>query len=108
MKIGCTPRWKPAMSYSLLSVKKNNDRPVGSVYFRDIDHDNKKAEYGIFIGEADAAGRGIGSETARLAADYARDVLKLHKLMLRVFADNVGGSQKLPKRRICAGGMPEG
>ena len=32
----------------------------------------------------------IGSETARLAADYARDVLKLHKLMLRVFADNVG------------------
>lgn len=22
MKIGCTPRWKPAMSYSLLSVKK--------------------------------------------------------------------------------------
>ena len=65
-------------------------RPVGSVYFRDIDHDNKKAEYGIFIGEADAAGRGIGSETARLAADYARDVLKLHKLMLRVFADNVG------------------
>ena len=65
-------------------------QPVGSVYFRDIDHDNKKAEYGIFIGEADAAGRGIGSETARLAADYARDVLKLHKLMLRVFADNVG------------------
>ena len=70
--------------------EKNNDRPVGSVYFRDIDHDNKKAEYGIFIGEADAAGRGIGSETARLAADYARDVLKLHKLMLRVFADTVG------------------
>ena len=27
--------------------EKNNDRPVGSVYFRDIDHDNKKAEYGI-------------------------------------------------------------
>ena len=22
--------------------EKNNDRPVGSVYFRDIDHDNKK------------------------------------------------------------------
>ena len=54
--------------------EKNNDRPVGSVYFRDIDHDNKKAEYGIFIGEADAAGRGIGSETARLAADYAREM----------------------------------
>ena len=70
--------------------EKENDRPVGSVYFRDIDSDNKKAEYGIFIGEADAAGKGYGSETARLAVEYARDVLKLHKLMLRVFADNIG------------------
>ena len=77
--------------------EKNNDRPVGSVYFRDIDHDNKKAEYGIFIGEADAAGRGIGSETARLAADYARDVLKLHKLMLRVFADNTAAVRSYEK-----------
>lgn len=68
--------------------EKKNDRPVGSVYFRDIDLLNKKAEYGIFIGEADCAGKGIGSETARLAVGYARDVLKLHKLMLRVFADN--------------------
>lgn len=69
--------------------EKETDRPVGSVYFRDIDRSNKKAEYGIFIGEADSAGKGIGSETARLAVDYARDVLKLHKLLLRVFADNM-------------------
>lgn len=68
--------------------EKENDRPIGSVYFRDIDPLNKKAEYGIFIGEADCAGKGIGTETARLAVRYARDVLKLHKLMLRVFADN--------------------
>ena len=32
------------------------DRPVGSVYIRDIDRKNEKGEYGIFIGEADAAG----------------------------------------------------
>lgn len=69
--------------------EKRTDRPVGSVYFRDIDRQNRKAEYGIFIGEADCAGRGIGTETARLAVFYARDVLKLHKLMLRVFADNM-------------------
>ena len=70
--------------------EKDTGRPVGSVYFRDIDRENQKAEYGIFIGEADAAGKGIGTETARLAVAYARDELKLHKLMLRVFADNVG------------------
>ena len=70
--------------------EKETDRPVGSVYFRDIDPVSRSAEYGIFIGEADAAGRGIGSETAVLAVVYARDVLKLHKLRLRVFADNIG------------------
>lgn len=70
--------------------EKEDDRPIGSVYFRDIDRQNKKAEYGIFIGEADAAGKGLGSETARLAVAYARDALRLHKLMLRVFADNAG------------------
>lgn len=41
------------------------DRPVGSVYFRDIDTGNKKAEYGIFIGEEDAAGKGYGTLAAR-------------------------------------------
>ncbi|MCI8566662.1 MAG: UDP-4-amino-4,6-dideoxy-N-acetyl-beta-L-altrosamine N-acetyltransferase [Lachnospiraceae bacterium] len=70
--------------------EKETGRPVGSVYLRDIDRKNKKAEYGIFIGEADAAGKGLGSEAARLAVAYARDTLKLHKLMLRVFADNAG------------------
>ena len=70
--------------------EKETGRPLGSVYFRDIDRDNKKAEYGIFIGEEDAAGKGVGTEAARLAVSYARDGLKLHKLMLRVFADNAG------------------
>lgn len=69
--------------------ERESNRPVGSVYFRDIDPLQKKAEYGIFIGEADCAGKGIGTETAKLAIRYARDVLRLHKLMLRVFADNI-------------------
>ena len=33
-----------------------NDKPLGSVYIRDIDRHHNKAEYGIFIGEADARG----------------------------------------------------
>lgn len=81
-----------------------NDRPVGSVYFRDIDSGDKKAEYGIFIGEEDAAGRGIGTQTARLAVAYAKDVLKLHKLMLRVFADNQAAVRSYEK----AGFVQEG
>ena len=74
-----------------------NDRPVGSVYFRDIDPVNKKAEYGIFIGEADAAGKGYGTLAAKGAVAYAKDVMKLHKLMLRVFEDNTGAVKSYEK-----------
>ncbi len=64
------------------------DIPIGSVYLRDIDYHNKKAEYGIFIGEDEARGHGYGTEAANLMCQYAFEQLKLHKLMLRVFADN--------------------
>lgn len=62
---------------------------VGSVYFHDIDREHRKAEYGIFIGEEEALGKGIGTEAAYLALDYAFHELSLHRVMLRVLADNV-------------------
>lgn len=68
--------------------ENETDRPVGSVYFRDISVEHQKAEYGIFIGEDDAVGRGYGTQTAKLAVEYAFKEMKLHKLMLRVFATN--------------------
>lgn len=68
--------------------ERETDRPVGSVYFRDISREHHKAEYGIFIGEDDAVGRGIGSETCRLACRYGFEKEKWHKIMLRAFSDN--------------------
>lgn len=68
--------------------EKTTDRPVGSVYFRDISKEHRRAEYGIFIGEDDAVGQGIGSEACRLACEYGFSVEKWHKIMLRAFSDN--------------------
>ena len=34
-------------------------KPVGSVYYRDVDNHNRSAEYGIFIGEESARGKGL-------------------------------------------------
>lgn len=68
--------------------EKETDRPVGSVYFRDINGEHHRAEYGIFIGEDDAVGRGIGSETCRLACAYGFEAEKWHKITLRAFSDN--------------------
>lgn len=72
----------------LIICLKDRDLPVGSVYIRDIDKTHNKAEYGIFIGEADARGKGVGSQAAQLMVRYCFEQLKLHRLFLRVFADN--------------------
>lgn len=64
------------------------DTPLGSVYIRDIDRISRKAEYGIFLGEASARGRGIGTAAAKLMLRYCFEEEKLHKVFLRVIADN--------------------
>ena len=65
-----------------------NEMPIGSVYLRDIDKKNERAEFGIFIGEDVQRGKGYGTEAVKLMCKYGFDNLNLHKLMLRVFAFN--------------------
>ncbi len=64
------------------------DRPVGSVYIRDIDRRHNKAEYGIFIGEASARGRGLGTAAAGLMLRYCFGEEKLNRVYLRALASN--------------------
>jgi len=68
---------------------KDGDRPVGSSYLRDIDRDKMTAEYGIFIGEADARGIGLGSDILTATMDYALNELKLKKVRARAISDNL-------------------
>ncbi|MDE5932989.1 MAG: GNAT family N-acetyltransferase, partial [Lachnospiraceae bacterium] len=70
--------------------ERDSERAVGSVYFRDIDREKSCAEYGIFIGEDDAIGKGYGTQAAKLALAYAFEELRLQSIFLRVFADNKG------------------
>lgn len=73
------------------------DKPIGSVYMRDIDRQHSKAEYGIFIGEDCARGRGYGTGAARLMIRYAFEQEKLHKLFLRAYADNTAAIRSYEK-----------
>lgn len=66
----------------------SDDTPLGSVYIRDIDRHHGKGEYGIFIGEESARGRGVGTAAAKLMLDYGFRKEKLHRIYLRVFASN--------------------
>ncbi len=77
--------------------ERETDRAVGSVYFRDIDREKGCAEYGIFIGEDDAVGKGYGTQAAKMALAYAFETLRLQRVFLRVFADNVGARKSYEK-----------
>jgi len=74
--------------YEKKSEYGENDRKVGCVYIRDIDKKNNKGEYGVFIGEADARGRGIGTKVAKLMLRYGFEKLGLHRIYLRVLEGN--------------------
>lgn len=75
----------------------NDKKPIGSSYLRDVDKEHKKAEYGIFIGEESARGKGLGTETAQLMIKYAFEELSLHKIYLRVFSDNITARKSYEK-----------
>lgn len=69
-------------------VDQQNGRDVGTVYLRDIDRQNSHAEFGIYIGEPDVRHHGLGSEATALICAYGFDTLGLHRIYLRVLADN--------------------
>jgi len=72
----------------MMICESGTGRAVGSVYVRDIDPVHHKAEYGIFIGEEDARGKGYGTAAAKLMIRYSFEELELHRLFLRVYAEN--------------------
>lgn len=64
------------------------DKRIGSVYIRDIDINHHKGEFGIFIGEDSARGKGYGTMATVQLLRYAFESLELNRVFLRVFADN--------------------
>jgi len=70
-----------------------NDMPIGSTYLRDIDKEDGTAEYGVFIGEESARGRGIGKEILGLTLEYAWKELGLNRIRARAISTNEASIQ---------------
>jgi len=85
-------------------IENGSGRPVGSVYYRDVDQTHHSAEYGIFIGEESARGKGLGTETARLFTRFGFEKLGLHRISLRLLAHNTAARRSYAK----AGFVEEG
>lgn len=67
---------------------KENHQPIGSTYLRDYDPVCRKAEYGVFIGEREYRGRGIGTESLGLTLSFGFTTWGLHKIFARALSDN--------------------
>ncbi len=68
-------------------------RPIGSTELMHVDYRNGHADFGIFIGEADARGKGYGTETTRLMLDFAFTALGLRNVALTVAEWNIAGQR---------------
>ena len=89
----------------IIEMQKDEENvPVGSVYLRDIDYENSSAEFGIFIGEDSARGKGVGTTAARMILDYGHNQLDLHRIFLRLVAENIAAYKSYRK----AGFVTEG
>lgn len=88
----------------MMICRIDSGEAIGSVYVRDIDSNHAKAEYGIFIGEPGARGKGIGTAVAKLMLTYCFEELKLHRVYLRALAENVQAIRSYEK----AGFVKEG
>ncbi len=67
---------------------KDCERRIGSVYLRDVERINQSAEFGIYIGESDLRGLGLGSEATSAIVRFGFEQLGLHRIFLRVFETN--------------------
>lgn len=61
---------------------------IGSIGLRNIDWLSRKAEIGIMIGEKSQWNKGYGSEAMQLMLQHSFETLNLHRIYLKVFANN--------------------
>lgn len=61
---------------------------IGSTFLKSIDAQCRKAEFGIFIGEPDARGKGYVPQATMEILKFGFEQLGLNRIYLSVFADN--------------------
>ncbi|MHC4840211.1 MAG: GNAT family N-acetyltransferase [Planctomycetota bacterium] len=80
-----------ASDVALVFGIKGEEKPLGSGGLHRINWLNRHAEWGIVIGRPDEWGKGYGREVAKTMLGYAFKTLNLHRVYLRVDADNEKG-----------------
>ena len=67
---------------------KENSKKVGTIGLSNIDNENRKAEYGILLGETNEWGKGYAREASIALIRYGFYEQNLQRIYLKVFSDN--------------------
>ena len=78
-------------AYWFAIYERSSGRIIGPTDLFELDRRARTCTFGILIGEADARGKGYGTETASLMLDYAFTALGFHSVMLTTDAFNLAG-----------------
>lgn len=75
--------------YIIVVEDENGSRDIGTTFIKNIDRHSNKGEFGIFIGEESARGKGYAKYAISEILRIAFDELNLHRVYLSVMADNL-------------------
>ena len=73
----------PEAIFSMVTL--DEDKLIGSVGLEMIDHLNRKATLGIFIGDKDYRSKGYGTEAIRMILDYGFNYMNLNNIKAAFF-----------------------
>ena len=71
-------------------IEKASAKHIGNVKIGHMQPVHRSADVGIIIGDKSSWGKGYATEALKLAAGYAKETLKLHKLWAGIYANNPG------------------
>ena len=95
---------KTGRAVQWIICEKETEKPLGTVYLRDIDQTNFKCEFGLYIGELKYQGLGYGKEAVNLVTEYAFRGLKLRKVYSRIMAENARSIANMESAGYCIEG----
>lgn len=83
--------------YSFVICRLEDGRAIGTTALMDVDRDNGRAGFGIFIGEPDLWGRGYGTDALNAIVDFGFGELRLERIWLDCYAFNARGRRSYEK-----------
>lgn len=82
---------KKSKNSAQFSIDTKDGTHIGTIALDKIDPYNKRAIFGIFIGDKKYWGQGMGTEAGKMIVDYGFKKLRLRRIFLHVYDFNIRG-----------------